>query len=118
MGDRSPGREVAVSRQAVLSVHTHQLQRRLGRLRVRLAYRGPRHRRPEGGEDPSLTSSPDLLGRGECPLDRQPKGTEGPVSVVRAGILLRQRTTGLGHEHAFPPHPPNAGCAIRKETVA
>ena len=25
-------------------------------------------------------------------------GTEGPLSVVRAGIWLRQRTTGMGHD--------------------
>jgi len=28
-------------------------------------------------------------------------GTEGPLSVVRAGIWLRRRTTGMGHGPAL-----------------
>ena len=66
----------------------------------------------EGGADDDHSerlrhcSTPRIVDGGEptagsfraARLYHQPKGTEGPASVVRAAILLRQRTAGKGQE--------------------
>ena len=48
----------------------------------------------------------------------QPTGTEGPLSIVRSGSRLRQRTTGMGHEDQFPPPSLRDRCGSREGTFA
>jgi len=52
--------------------------------------------RPDGRDEPGVPACRDPRRRFGLTISNESSGTEGPLSVVRAGICLRRRTTGMG----------------------